>query len=121
MLPRLRSIGKSSEAVFAKVKTVQKEDRSEADLPHSETESEPYPAEYIPMIDVWVGKGLKDLPQKQRRTAMRIYHRLRDGLSYQGSYSGVKTSPRNAIRLDTYEQALAFPLPFSLIFFWESK
>lgn len=86
----LREISRRTNLSFQTVrKYAQKEDWSEEKLPNLEAENYPSLAEYIPRIDEWLEKDRK-LPRKQRHTAMRIYHRLQEELSYRGSYSSVR-------------------------------
>lgn len=86
----LREIARRTNLSFQTVrKYAQKEDWSEEKLPNLEAENYPSLVEYIPTIDEWLEKDRK-IPQKQRHTAMRVYHRLQEELSYQGSYSSVR-------------------------------
>lgn len=58
-------------------------------LPDLKAKHYPSLEKYIPSIDEWMELDRK-LPQKQRHTATRIYHRLVEEQGYPGSYSSVK-------------------------------
>jgi len=55
----------------------------------TEPESFPVMGTYIPIVNGWLEQDERE-PRKQRHTAKRIYHRLRDEHGFQGSYGSVK-------------------------------
>lgn len=71
------------------------EDCSSKPPEHAKAESKPDP--FKPVID----KRLESdrlMPRKQRHTAMRVWHRLRDGHGYEGSYRLVRRYVRQRKR-----------------------
>lgn len=58
------------------------EDCSPKPPEHAKSKSKPDP--FKPVIDKWLESD-RLMPRKQRHTAMRVRHRLRDGHGYEGS------------------------------------
>ena len=86
----LREISRRTKRSFQTVqKHAYQEDWREEKVPDLKAEHYPSLKEYIPAIDEWMEADRK-VPRKQRHTAMRIYHRLREELGYGGCYSSVK-------------------------------
>lgn len=89
--------GKSLRAIAREVgmnfRTVQKyaymNDFNPHGLPNVEPENHPAVGAYIPAINDWMEQDMRE-PRKQRHTAVRIFHRLRDEKGYMGSYSSVR-------------------------------
>jgi transposase len=72
---------------------------------YSVRKEQPYPVlgPYISIIDRWLERD-KEQPRKQRHTAVRIYHRLRDEHGFKGSETTVRRYVREArwrLGLDT--------------------
>ena len=62
-------------------------------------DKQPFPVlgPYLAIIDRWLQED-KERPKKQRHTAVRIYHRLRDEHGFQGSETTVRRYVRQAKR-----------------------
>ena len=69
---------------------------------------------HLATIDNWL-KADRDKPKKQRHTARRIYHRLKNERGYQGCESSVRRYVREArIRLGTAVSNVFIPLEAEL-------
>ena len=90
----LREISRKTGHSF---KTVQKYayqiDWCKDNLPDIEPRNYPVLGDFIPVIDEWLENDRK-IPRKQRHTIWRIFCRLQDEYSYEGSYSSVKKYAR---------------------------
>ncbi len=100
----LREISRRTGCCFETVrKYAYKEDWSENELPNLNLEHYPVLEAYIPTIDEWLEADRK-APRKQRRTAKRIFDRLREERGFGGSYSCEKRYVRKkkqALRINS--------------------
>lgn len=71
------------------------EDCSPKPPEHAKAKSKPDP--FKPVIDKWLESD-RLMPRKQRHTAMRVWHRLRDEHGYEGSYQLVRRYVRQRKR-----------------------
>ena len=76
-------------------KCAELEDRSPKPPEHAKEKSKPDP--FKPVIDKWLESD-RLMPRKQRHTAMRVWHRLRDEHGYEGSYQLVRRYVRQRKR-----------------------
>jgi len=91
-------------------KTIRKVLRQEP-YGYSQREHQPYPVlgAYLGVIDGWLDAD-KEQPKKQRHTARRVYHRLRDEEEYGGSESAVRHYVREAkLRLELGKSKVFIP------------
>ena len=71
------------------------EDCSPKPPEHAKAKSKPDP--FKPVIDKWLESD-RLMPRRQRHTAMRVWHRLRDEHGYEGSYQLVQRYVRQRKR-----------------------